>query len=430
MTPALPDVVEVRSLYQPVVDLTTRAMVGVEALARGPAGSPFERPEELFAAARAAGRLREIDWLCRVSALRGALSAPLPPGQLLFVNIEPGVTDGFVPPDAVDLLQRAEQLSVVVEITERDLLVDPAALLRAVDRIRGRGWMIAVDDVGADTASLALLPFLEPDVIKLDMSFTQARAADDTASVVSAVAAESGRTGARVLAEGIETEQHLRLALDLGAGLNQGYLFGEPAPLPRRAPEPTRSVATLDTTADTAPVGTAVGITARRRPRATPFAVGAASGPLQRADGELVVSLSRRLERQALANGPSTVVLTTIPYAFPLDTEAIDAARGVGTSGALVAVFGRDAHRAALPTLPNLRTMDVAPDDPIAAEYTLIVVSPHLTAGMLARVVHDGPEPGFDYRLTYDRGVVLDAATYLLDRTSAAAPMFGPPVNG
>ena len=106
MTPALPDVVEVRSLYQPVVDLTTRAMVGVEALARGPAGSPFERPEELFAAARAAGRLREIDWLCRVSALRGALSAPLPPGQLLFVNIEPGVTDGFVPPDAVDLLQR------------------------------------------------------------------------------------------------------------------------------------------------------------------------------------------------------------------------------------------------------------------------------------------------------------------------------------
>ncbi|WP_250851827.1 EAL domain-containing protein [Rhodococcoides kroppenstedtii] len=98
MTPALPDVVEVRSLYQPVVDLTTRAMVGVEALARGPAGSPFERPEELFAAARAAGRLREIDWLCRVSALRGALSAPLPPGQLLFVNIEPGVTDGFVPP--------------------------------------------------------------------------------------------------------------------------------------------------------------------------------------------------------------------------------------------------------------------------------------------------------------------------------------------
>ncbi len=427
MTPPLPEAVEVHSVYQPVVDLATRAMVGVEALARGPVGSPFEKPEDLFAAARAAGRLREIDWVCRVSALRGAMAAPLPPGQLLFVNIEPGVTDGFVPPEAVDLLLRAEQLSVVVEITERDLLVDPAALLRAVDRIRARGWMIAVDDVGADTASLALLPFLEPDVIKLDMSFTRARDADDTASVISAVAAESGRTGARVLAEGIETEQHLRSALDLGASLGQGYLFGEPAPLPRRTPD---STGPTDAATDTAPMGTAVGISVRRRPRATPFMVGAASGRVQRADGELVVSLSRRLERQALANGPSTVVLMTIPYDFPLDTGAIDGAHGVATSGALVAVFGRDAHRAALPTLPNLRTSDIAPDDPIATEFTLIVVSPHLTAGMLARVVDDdGPEPGFDYRLTYDRTVVLDAATYLLDRTSAA-PMFGPPSNG
>ncbi|WP_068147119.1 EAL domain-containing protein [Rhodococcoides corynebacterioides] len=430
MTPALPDGVEVRSLYQPVVDLTTRAMVGVEALARGPAGSPFERPEELFAAARAAGRLREIDWLCRVSALRGALSAPLPPGQLLFVNIEPGVTDGFVPPEAVDVLRRAETLSVVVEITERDLLVDPAALLRAVDRIRGRGWMIAVDDVGADAASLALLPFLEPDVIKLDMSFTQARGADDTASVISAVAAESGRTGARVLAEGIETERHLRSALDLGATMGQGYLFGEPAPLPRRVPEPSDVTAPPDTATDTTPMVSAVGITARRRPRDTPFAIGAAAGRVQRADGELVVSLSRRLEQQALANGPSTVVLTTIPYCFPLDTDAIAGARGVAGSGALVTVFGRDAHRAALPSLPNLRTRDIAPDDPIATEFTLIVVGPHLTAGMLARVVDDGPDPDFDYRLTYDRTVVLDAATYLLDRTSPAPDMFGPPANG
>ncbi len=67
----------VRAVYQPVIELATGRTVGFEALARGPEGSELERPDRLFAAARAAGRLSELDWVCRAAALRGALDARL-----------------------------------------------------------------------------------------------------------------------------------------------------------------------------------------------------------------------------------------------------------------------------------------------------------------------------------------------------------------
>ena len=61
--------------FQPIVELATRRVVGWEALARGPRGSELEPPDKLFAAARAAGRLDELDWLCQRQALRAAIAA-------------------------------------------------------------------------------------------------------------------------------------------------------------------------------------------------------------------------------------------------------------------------------------------------------------------------------------------------------------------
>ena len=61
--------------FQPVVELATGRVIGWEALARGPRGSALESPDQLFAAARAAGRLDELDWLCQRNALRAALDA-------------------------------------------------------------------------------------------------------------------------------------------------------------------------------------------------------------------------------------------------------------------------------------------------------------------------------------------------------------------
>src|ERR1700712_1214141 len=155
----------VRSVFQPIIELDSGRAVAYEALARGPQG-PLERPDVLFAAARSAGRLAELDALCRMAAFRGAVEQGLLAPLTVFVNVEPEVLD-TAPLD--DLLQIAAdapgELRVVMEITERALATRPAELLRTVERVRQLGWAIAVDDVGAEAMSLAFLPLLRPDVI-------------------------------------------------------------------------------------------------------------------------------------------------------------------------------------------------------------------------------------------------------------------------
>ena len=106
----------IRAVYQPIVDLATGRTVGFEALARGPQGSELERPDRLFAAARASGRLSELDWACRAAALRGALDAKLGRSVSLFVNVEPEAIQAPPSPEMLDLIGEAgRHLSVVVE---------------------------------------------------------------------------------------------------------------------------------------------------------------------------------------------------------------------------------------------------------------------------------------------------------------------------
>ena len=96
----------------------------------------------------------------------------------------------------------------------------------------------SLDDVGIDERSLALMPFLAPDVIKLDMSLIQERRPTPaSARVLNSVAAEAERTGAVLLAEGIDTEAHLARARAVGATLGQGWYFGRPGALPAPLPE-------------------------------------------------------------------------------------------------------------------------------------------------------------------------------------------------
>ncbi|HEV2896177.1 MAG TPA: EAL domain-containing protein, partial [Actinomycetota bacterium] len=90
-------------------------------------------------------------------------------------------------------------------MTERAVARDPGGLLGAVARARAVGWGVALDDVGAEPASLAVMPFVRPDVIKLDLRLVQGRTTAEVARIVNAVRAQAELTGARILAEGIET---------------------------------------------------------------------------------------------------------------------------------------------------------------------------------------------------------------------------------
>ena len=228
----------VRSVYQPIVDLCSGSVVGYEALARGREGGPFERPDLLFAAARDQGLTAELDWACRAAAFEGALAAGLRAPLTLFVNVEPDAVDMPSPAGFLGTMARARRsLRAVFEVTERALANRPAELLRVVEDIRAEGWGIALDDVGADWRSLALMPFIRPDVVKLDMHLVQAPLDVKGALVGEAVRAYAASSGAHILAEGIETEAHRRRALALGATFGQGWMFGRPGPLPDLPPE-------------------------------------------------------------------------------------------------------------------------------------------------------------------------------------------------
>ena len=88
------------------------------------------------------------------------------------------------------------------------------------------GVAVALDDVGTDAETLAMMSLLEPEVIKLDLALVQGSPDAEIAEVVHAVAAQAERTGARVLVEGVETEEQARTGDALGATLAQGWLYG------------------------------------------------------------------------------------------------------------------------------------------------------------------------------------------------------------
>jgi len=130
----------VSTVFQPLVRLDTREIVGYEALSRGPAGSPLEQPALLFSAAQAAGRLAELDWICRARAYEAALAAGLEPSLTLFVNTEPMALGTDCPPDLSKWLDAARaRLRVVTEMTERAVSAHPSALLTAASAARGAG---------------------------------------------------------------------------------------------------------------------------------------------------------------------------------------------------------------------------------------------------------------------------------------------------
>lgn len=394
----------VTAVFQPVVELPARTVVAYEALARGPAGSRLERPDLLFRAARASGRLAELDWTCRAAAIEAALEASLERPLSLFLNVEPEVIDGECPPHLRPVWQRAKrELDVVLEITERALTARPAELLAAVERVRRRGWGIALDDVGADTRSLALMPLLRPDVIKLDLRLVQDQPDTEIAEIVNAVNAQRERSGAQVLAEGIETEAQLATAQAMGASYGQGWLFGRPAALERHPPPPAVGVARLDrlsweTTGE------------------TPFQAVSPVREVRRADKRLLLSISLYLEQQAAALGSGAVILSAFQDAAHFTKSTHRRYTSLAADASLVGALG--VGMGAEPA-PGVRGASLEPDDALLGEWSVAVLGPHFAAALVAVDCGDrGPEweRRFDYALTYDRDLVIQAAITLLRR--------------
>ena len=102
--------------------------------------------------------------------------------------------------------------------------------IQTLTRLRGMGVLISIDDFGTGYSSLSYLKRLPIDSIKLDASFVKDATTDtDDAALVMAIIALAHNLRLRVIAEGIETEEHLNLLRSLGCDEGQGYFFGRPA---------------------------------------------------------------------------------------------------------------------------------------------------------------------------------------------------------
>jgi EAL domain-containing protein (putative c-di-GMP-specific phosphodiesterase class I) len=218
-----------RVALQPIVDLGSEQIVGYEALARFPDG---RSPDQWFAEAWDAGLGSDLELTLLRLAFRKL--GELPPEAFLSVNISPATMLASGLESALEDLGRDRE-RIVLELTEHDEVRDYEPLIDALAPLRASGVRVAVDDVGAGFASLRHVLHLGPDIIKLDVSLTRGIERDEARTALASLFASfAARTGASVVAEGIESAEGMAVLQALGVSFGQGFLFGPPEERLRR----------------------------------------------------------------------------------------------------------------------------------------------------------------------------------------------------
>lgn len=211
------------SVFQPVRELSTRTVVGYEALTRFADATP---PEVRFAQAISVSLGDDLEEATLTSALTGA--ARLPDGPWLSLNVSPHLINEKR--RLARLLRGRGDRKIVIEVTEHAVVDDYAALRRVVKNL-GDGIEIAVDDAGAGFASLRHIAELRPRYVKLDMGLVRGVVRDPARQgLVAGLVHFASETGCVLIAEGIETDAEFRALRRLGVTFGQGYLLGRPVP--------------------------------------------------------------------------------------------------------------------------------------------------------------------------------------------------------
>lgn len=208
--------------FQPVVDLTSRKIFAYEALVRTKAEG-FNGPPSMFEAAVAEGCTGELGRAIRERAVDECTTHPL------FLNVHPNELDErwLVQPD--DPISR-HTTDVYLEITEGVPLTHFRLCQGILRELRGRGVYLVVDDLGAGYSNLKYIADLHPAFVKLDRELVAGLTTESRLhKLVSAIVVLCAALGAKVVAEGIETEDELHAVCDAGAQYGQGYLLARPA---------------------------------------------------------------------------------------------------------------------------------------------------------------------------------------------------------
>ncbi|HEX8082742.1 MAG TPA: EAL domain-containing protein [Solirubrobacteraceae bacterium] len=209
--------------FQAMLDLGSGEILGYEALARfrGDGAAP---PDQWFREAAEIGLEVELE----LAAVRNALRYVdrLPPGSWLMLNVTPSLA---LVEALAGALRDAPADRIVLEVTEHAPIADYDAFNGAVAGLRRAGVRLAVDDAGAGFASLRHILQIAPDVIKLDRELTRGIDGDPVRRALgAALTTFADDIGARMIAEGIETDAELRTLREMGVRFGQGFYLARP----------------------------------------------------------------------------------------------------------------------------------------------------------------------------------------------------------
>jgi diguanylate cyclase (GGDEF)-like protein len=212
----------VKIVFQPIVDTHSKQVLGYEALSRDPNGKL--EITDLFKRYQAVGQLKELKSLCFKLQLKKAEELGL---LKVFINVDFDVLSHMNP---IPILKGTE---VILEISESETLLEVERLLEIARKWRAKGFKFAIDDFGAGFISLPFVAQLLPDYIKLDRSaIVQAVSSEQFGKFLKdLVLAFKNYSKNGIIAEGIETEKELLMAIQTGNHLAQGFLLGEPREL-------------------------------------------------------------------------------------------------------------------------------------------------------------------------------------------------------
>jgi EAL domain-containing protein (putative c-di-GMP-specific phosphodiesterase class I) len=219
---------EIVARYQPIIDLETNEIVGVEALARWDASGPeLERPEQFLGLAQALGLMPAItDRILRQACTDFASGPAADLGLWVSVNLDAAES---VHPETAGRIRDhltssgLDPSRLVIEVSER-IVPDPVAI-GSVRSIADLGVRIAIDDFGSGWSSIAQIRSLPLTLVKLDRSIIATDSSEGAGMLVATVSMADS-LGLVVLAEGIETEGDRMLVELAGVSLGQGFLWG------------------------------------------------------------------------------------------------------------------------------------------------------------------------------------------------------------
>jgi diguanylate cyclase (GGDEF)-like protein len=223
--------------FQPIFSSKDGTVYGYEALTRIKEDKRNINIGELFKKAILTNTISSLDVKCRGNAISLASSLGINHiNAYLFINICPealidsahsvGITDELA--DEWDISKER----IILEITEESAIHNCKLFKEAVVYYKKRGYKIAIDDFGAGYGGLKMLSVIEPDFVKIDRHFiSNIDKATVKFNLVDSIASACHRIGIKVIAEGIEQEEELKVVMNMGIDLLQGYYLYKPSPI-------------------------------------------------------------------------------------------------------------------------------------------------------------------------------------------------------